>query len=348
MRSNWQLIWHRIWHWEYWSLEAIYYPLFPAWLFFSIKARSFFFFSAANPSIKNGGMAMESKMDIYKLMPDDMRPNTLLIVKGTEVGQILKDLKRLGIKFPFIVKPDIGMKAFGVDKIESVQSLQAYLKKTPTDFLIQEFIPYPNEIGIFYARHPERSKGSITGMVRKEFLSITGDGKSTILELIKKNPRSHLQLETLKKQFGTTIDTVLTENENFILVPYGSHTRGAKFTDETHRATTALNELIESICSRIPGFYYGRLDILFNSFEELNQGINYKVIEINGAGSEATHIYDPRHTILFAWKEIIRHWKILYEISSANRKKGYRYLSFKEGTEMLRANSELEARLKTI
>ena len=348
MSSKWKLWWHKITNWEYWSLEAIYYPLFPAWLFFSLKARSFFFFNAANPSIKNGGMAMESKMDIYQLMPASTRPETLLIKKNDAWSQIKSTLERSSLHYPFIVKPDIGMKAFGVAKIESEDQLRLYLDRTPHDFLIQEFIPFRNEIGVFYARHPEEDKGKITGLVRKDFLKVIGDGNSSILDLIKQNPRSHMQLDKLNKLYGQELDRILDQSEEFVLVPFGSHTRGAKFTDVTYQASPELLDLIDSICSRVPGFYYGRLDILYNSWDELCSGKNFKIIEINGAGSEATHIYDPNHSIIFAWKEIIRHWDILYRISMANRKKGYRYLSFKEGTAMLKANSKLEAQLKTI
>ena len=348
MISSWKLRWHKIINWEYWSLEAIYYPLFPAWLFFSLKARSFFFFNAANPSIKNGGMAMESKMDIYQLMPENTRPETLLIKKNEAWSDVITSLKNSQISYPFIAKPDIGMKAFGVVKISCEDQLKDYLAKTPHDFLIQEFIPYRNEVGVFYTRHPEEAIGTITGLVRKDFLKVVGDGKSTILELIRQNPRSHLQLEKLSKEYGAQLNKVLQHSEEFVLVPFVSHTRGAKFTDVTHQSTPELLELINSICSKVPGFYYGRLDILYHTWDDLCAGKNYKIIEINGAGSEATHIYDPSHSIFFAWKEIIRHWSILYSISMANRKKGFRYLSFKEGTAMLKANSKLEAQLRTI
>ena len=103
MSSDWKLRWHRIINWEYWSLEAIYNPLFPAWLYFSLKARSFFFFNAANPSIKNGGMAMESKMDIYQLMHAKNRPETLLVKKDESWTEIKSSLDYSSITYPFIV-----------------------------------------------------------------------------------------------------------------------------------------------------------------------------------------------------------------------------------------------------
>ncbi len=348
MSLSWKLKWHKLLHWEYWSLQAIYYPLFPVWLFYSIKARSFFFFNAANPSITNGGMAMESKMDIYKLVPDHLFPRTILIRKAYNWEAAYTAFIKSQIAYPLIVKPDIGMKAFGVEKIHSLEELKIYFQQSPHDFLIQEFVPYKQEIGVFYSRHPEKDKGRITGLVRKEFLSVTGDGTRSIAQLITANPRSHLQFNSLQKKYGIRLNDILPKDEELILVPFGSHTRGARFIDETYLLNPALLQLIDHICQRIPGFYYGRLDILFNSWEELCQGKNFKIIEVNGAGSEATHIYDPRHSIFFAWKEISRHWKILYEISQANRKKGHTYLSWSEGTAMLRENSKLESQLKAL
>ncbi|MEM9000778.1 MAG: D-alanine--D-alanine ligase [Bacteroidota bacterium] len=346
--SNLRLKWHKLWHWEYWPLRAVYYPLFPVWLFFSVKARSFFFFNAANPSMKNGGMAMESKMDIYKIIPSQHIPKTVFIPKGASLQEILGKKDEVCINFPFIVKPNIGMKSFGVAKIYNEEALCQYLKRASTDLLIQELITYPNEVGVFYVRKPEQGKGSITGIVSKEFLTVSGDGKSSVLQLIKKNPRSHLQLVVLKKRWGVALERVLAKDEKFVLVPYGSHTRGAKFVDRTGDCNARLVKTIDAICSQIPEFYYGRLDILYHSFEELSQGKNFKIIEVNGAGSEATHIYDPKHSLFFAWKEITRHWNLLCDISISNHKKGHPYLSFKDGRAMLKANDALEAQLKLI
>ncbi len=88
------------------------------------------------------------------------------------------------------------------------------------------------------------------------------------------------------------------------------------------------------------GFYYGRLDIRFNSFEELGNNKNWSIIELNGAGSEPTHIYDPKHSLIFAWKEIIRHWQILYSISMQNKIKGFQFLKYKDGMAMFKKNLE--------
>ncbi|MBO0322668.1 D-alanine--D-alanine ligase [Muricauda sp. CAU 1633] len=346
--SVWKLKWHKLTHWEYWPLWAIYYPLFPVWLYYSIKARSFFFFNAANPSMKHGGMAMVSKMEIYNMIPQQYIPKTVFIAKDETSENALERILGSNIEFPFIAKPDIGIKAFGVDKIHTKAEFKSYLLRTPSHFLVQELIPFTKELGIFYVRKPGADKGKITGMVSKEFLSVIGDGKSTIEQLIKKNPRSHLQLKALDQKLGDELNIVLTKGEKFVLVPFGSHTRGARFVDITHKLNADLEQVIDAICSQMNEFHYGRLDVLYNSFEELCEGKNFCVIEINGAGGEATHIYDPKHSLFFAWREITKHWGFMNEVSILNHKKGHSYLSFRGGRAMLREHHALEAQIRLV
>lgn len=341
-----KLIWHRITHWEYWPFWLIYYPLFPVWLFYSLKARSIFFFNAANPAMKNGGMAMESKMEIYKMIPHQFIPQTVFIPKDQSPEWALERVLASGIGFPFIAKPDIGMKAFGVEKIHNKNEFRDYVLWSPSNFLVQELIPYQKEVGIFYVRKPGEELGKVTGVVSKEFLSVIGDGESTLLQLIRQNPRSHLQLNALKKKFGERLNNVLEEGEEFILVPYGSHTRGAKFVDVSHRINEDLVQTVNSICSEMEGFHYGRLDVLYNTFEDLCLGKNFSVIEINGAGGEATHIYDPKHSLLWAWREVTRHWGMMNEVSMLNHEKGHPYLSFRDGRAMLKENGALQEQLR--
>ncbi|HEV8507718.1 MAG TPA: hypothetical protein VGQ53_20045, partial [Chitinophagaceae bacterium] len=65
----------------------------------------------------------------------------------------------------------------------------------------------------------------------------------------------------------------------------------------------------------------------------------FSIIEINGAGSEPTHMYDPNHSIFFAWKEIIRHWNLLWKISFINHHRHkLPYMKTRSGLEMFRQN----------
>lgn len=282
---------------------------------------------------------MESKKEIYDLIPPQFYPNTIFFHKGTPVNIVLQQVAQQNLQFPLIGKPDIGMRGMGVKKLHNQGDLIAYIQQSKVNFLIQEFIPFENEVGIFYYRFPNKEKGQISGVVKKEFLSILGDGQSSILELLKKNNRYVLQIPALSKAYGSKLQEVLPEGKETILVPYGNHARGAKFVNISHLVDEQLTETIHSICCQVNGFYYGRMDIRFNTWEELKQGKNFSIIEINGAGSEPTHIYDPKHSIFFAWKEIIRHLKILYTISKLNRQHAQvPYLSFTSGIRMFREN----------
>lgn len=293
-------------------------------------------------------MAMESKKEIYDIIPLKYIPKTILIKKNPSLDQIMALLTSAEIEFPLIVKPDVGMKAFGVQKVQDAAALSTYAKKCPQDFLIQELIQYPKEIGLFYVRFPNSKNGEITGIVAKEFLTITGNGKETVAELITHDPRSALQKKSLQKMHQAIWNDVLPMEKSIELVPFGSHTRGAKFLDISHEINDELSEMINGICTQISGFYFGRLDIRYTSLKDLSEGKKFSIIEINGAGSEPTHIYDPKHSLLFAWKEIYRHWNMLFKISRYNNQKGHPYMSYREGTAMLKANSAMEAQLKLI
>ena len=337
---------HKITNWEYWSTFTIYLPLLPVWLYCAYKARTLLFFHGANPSIKYGGMAMESKKEIYDLIPESWIPKTVFASSETSFQEILSELKSQTINFPIIVKPNIGLKGLGVAELKDSDELENYQNHNDCDFLIQEKIKYQNEVGIFYHRFPDEKTGKITGMVKKEFLSVTGNGKKTLRELVMENPRSAFQIKAIEQKMGSEMNKIVPENEEIILIPFGSHTRGAKFVDISSEVTENLAQKIDEICTKVSGFYFGRLDVMFENLELLKNGENFKIIEINGAKSEPTHMYDPKHSLFFAWKEIAKHWKIMAEISRKNHEKGFPYLDIKEGFSALKNNLIIEKKLR--
>ena len=351
--SWWQRILHRpffirLLHWEYWSFHAVYLWVYPVWFFLCARSRSFFFFSASNPSIENGGFLMESKKKIYDILPPALYPKTILVIPAESADQLIHKVRSGNFSYPLIAKPDIGGKGRGVKKIYSEQELVEYIKRFPFEMLVQEFVPYDEEIGVFYYRYPDQSEGNISGIVGKHFLAVKGDGKSTIEVLLRKEKRFILQLPSLTELLGDQLHKVLAKGEEKLLVPYGNHARGALFVDNTHWIDEKFVESINAICKQIPGFYFGRLDIRYRSLEKLKEGKEFSLIEVNGAGSEPTHMYDPRNSIFKAWKEIIRHWIILWRISEGNHQRGVKYLSRKEGVQMFRQAREYDRVLERL
>jgi hypothetical protein len=331
----------KLFHWEYWPFHVVYAPIYFYWFWLCLKARSFFFFNTSNPSIINGGFLMESKKAIYDIIPDAYYPATLFFKTGTSKDEVLDVIQRKQLKFPLVGKPNIGMQGLSVKKLETPKDVIEYTLDSKVDFLVQEFVPFKNEVGIFYYRYPNEKKGHISGIVSKEFLSVTGDGVSPIIDLLKQDKRYVLQLPVLKKTYGNQLMEVLNEGEEFVLVPYGNHVRGAKFVDASHLIDEQLTNSIDAVCQQVSGFYYGRMDVRYNTWEELRKGKNFSIIELNGAGSEPTHIYDPKHSIFFAWKEIIRHLNILWKISRINHKQMKKpYMKITAGLQMLKENKQ--------
>ncbi|MEI6264963.1 MAG: D-alanine--D-alanine ligase [Sphingobacteriia bacterium] len=329
----------KITHWEYWPFDVVYLPIYVYWAWLALKARSFFFFNTANPTIENGGFLMESKKKIYDQMEEGSYPKTTLINDLHSFNVCIQKIQSNEIVFPIIAKPDIGLRGLQVKKLNNIDDLLEYHAHSKVAYLLQEYINYPNEVGIFFYKMPGDSHGSISGIVGKEFLTVIGDGQSSIEELIIQNDRYFLQLDQLRNNYGKTLLTILPKNDLLTLVPYGNHARGAKFIDLTHLADPKLNNTINSICNKIPQFYFGRMDIKYNDWNELKEGKHFSIIELNGAGSDPTHIYDPKHSIFFAWKEIIKHLNILFKISRMNKERmQLNYMTTKEGMEMLKAN----------
>lgn len=282
----------------------------------------------------------ESKKEIYNIIPSQFYPKTELILEKTEFQKVVTQTEKAQINFPFIAKPDIGLRGSAVKKIQSVDELQNYHNKANFDYLIQDLIPYENEVGIFYVRFPNEEKGKITGIVAKEYLIVEGDGKSKTVDLIKANPRFELQLNALQREYGNQLNEVLKVGEKRNLVPYGNHARGAKFIDASDKISPQLTTVMNEVCLQIPEFYFGRLDIMYNNWNDFELGKNFSIVEVNGAASEPTHIYDPKHSIFFAWKELARHITYMYKISVANHQRGFPYLSHNEGMREYRLHLE--------
>jgi len=338
----------RIFNWEYWSFGMVYSWIFPVWFFLCLRARSLFFFSAANPTIQNGGFLGESKEAIYRLMPALLYPATVYFKAGDDSQKVLQRLACANLRPPLVGKPDIGGRGRGVKILRTEEDIICYAANTPVDFHIQELISFEHEAGIFYYRYPGEETGRLSGIVGKEFLTVRGDGIHSLRQLIQNTPRALLQMKSLETLYGGQLDAVLTKGEEKLLVPFGNHARGAKFLDHSPKIDEQLTAMIDGICRQIPGFYFGRLDIRYKDWEELKQGKNFSVIEVNGAGSEPTKNYEPKHQIFFAWKEVNRQWVILWRISRLNHREGHQYLSLGEGLKMFRDDRQHSKILATI
>jgi hypothetical protein len=330
----------RLFNWEYWPFNAVYVWTMPAWFYFCVRSRSLFFFTASNPCIENGGLIGESKKDIHQILPKNRFPATVHFTAGRPGTEVLASLEEQGLSLPLVGKPDIGGRGRGVKILRTPQDIIYYAEKATMDFHIQAYIDYPLEVGIFYYRYPNKEKGMLTGIVSKQFLTVKGNGRDSLLTLIRNDKRGIMYLSSLQNMHRENLDRIPSRDEEVMLSEFGNHARGSKFLDRSSWIDDELTDTIDRLSKEIDGFYFGRFDVRYNSLDELKKGEKFMIIELNGAGSEPTHMYDPEHSVFFAVKEIIRHWNIMARISKMNHDRGVPYPSFSEGRKIFRKDKE--------
>ncbi len=294
----------------------------------ALRSRHACFFTAANPGILAGGLGLESKFATLQNIPEALRPKSVLAPRGRDLALTIEDIRRAGINFPLIAKPDIGYRGFLVKKMDTPDQLRAYLSLYPIDFIIQEYLDYPEELGLLYYRLPHTDKGKISSLTLKDFLHVVGDGQSTVLELIENTPRALLQLEKLQETHWQVFKNVPVAGERIGLGVIGNHSKGTQFINGNRHIDAQLHATFDRIATQIPGFSYGRFDIKCTNLEDLKQGKNFKIIELNGVCSEPTHIYDQTLSTYFrAIGTIMWHWTIVRRVAAANHRSGVAYVS---------------------
>jgi membrane protein DedA with SNARE-associated domain len=303
----------RIWRWEFWPAWLFYLPLIPwiAWL--ALRHRSFMVITAANPGIPHGGIVGESKFNILSHLAG---PHVL-------PSRLVSSIEQLAdVQYPIVLKPNAGQRGAGVRIVGSRQQAVQYLAQNPGPVLAQEYHPGPFEAGIFYYRIPGEPRGRIFSITDKRFPVLVGDGVYTISELIWHHPRFRMQAATFFARHRDKLDAVLARGEELQLARAGNHCQGTMFRDGGHLITPELEAAIDSIARRFEGFSFGRFDVRYSDVEAFKAGKDFAVVELNGATSESTNLYDPDRSIFWAYRTLYSQWALLFEIASAARQDG--------------------------
>lgn len=319
----------RLRRWEFWPAWMFYPPVALYGLWLCLKYRSLTVATAANPGIFSGGFVGESKMETLRELMTTSPEFTAQaeLVCGASIEERLDSIQdicgRLGISYPFILKPDVGQRGVGVKLIRNETQALSYLKSTSAPILVQSYVEGPHEIGVFYYRFPHEPRGHIFAITEKLFPTVQGDGSSTIAELIWSDPRARYMADKYLARVSGRENETLAAGETLKLVEAGNHAQGCIFRDGMHFCTPALVEQIDALSQKIPGFYIGRYDLRYSDEGDLRNGKNFKIVELNGAASEATSIYDARNSLVDAYRILFRQWRLVFAIGDANCRRGY-------------------------
>lgn len=321
--------WKRMTRWEFWPPWIFYLPVVGYIVWLALRHRSLTVFTAANPAMPAGGFIGESKIDIL----DGLSRFKEHVARARLIESALTAEKRAerarafmaenSLDFPVVLKPNEGQRGSGVAVVRSTDEMEDYLRRSSGDTIIQEHVG-GFEFGVFYYRHPDEERGRIFSITEKRFPTVTGDGRSTLERLILADERAVSMARFYLSKHEGRLWEMPAEGERVQLVELGTHCRGAIFLDGQWVKTDSLDEVIDRISRSFEGFYYGRFDIRARSIEDFKEGKNFKVIELNGVTSEATHIYDPRNSLFDAYRVLFEQWRVAFEIGAANRSRGVR------------------------
>jgi predicted ATP-grasp superfamily ATP-dependent carboligase len=306
----------------------IYYFLYSA------RFRSFTFFSASNPAIDLGGMLDENKTDIYALLPSEYVPVTIKITPNSWKPEMLDEA---GLKFPLIVKPNIGFKGYKVKMVNDIKALHTFLsyQDESREWLIQEFIDLKREYSLLYWKYPDGNDCGISSLIEKIYPYVIGDGVHDLKTLLRRYANPFLDKEDLTKRFEHRWNEVPEDGGKIILDVIGNYSRGSKFLSLMECIDQPLIDATKIFFEDVEGMDFFRLDFKADSLEDYIDG-RFKILEINGAKSEPLHIYDPKFSFSERFNILKMHWKIMSDIVQYRKKNSnYRFPTTSYGLKSL-------------
>ncbi len=323
---------------EFWPGWLFYAPVVLFWIFNAIRYRSITLPALANPRIDAGGICGESKNDILDLAGPVARQWIARYAgfatsghnDGNDITRAEAAMAAAGLNYPVVAKPDMSCNGVGVRVVPDSAALACYLAEFPraTRLQLQELVTFEGEAGIFFIRRPGDVAGRITSVTLKFPPTVTGDGVSTIANLIAADARLHAVQNLLLPKLGAKAARVPAKGEAVRLVFVGNHCRGSTFKNGMDIVTPALTARINEIAADMPDLYFSRIDLRYDNLDDLRAGENFRIIEFNGSGSEATHIWDPAMTILEAYRTQFFHYGESFKIGHEIRKRGLRPTGF--------------------
>ncbi|MGB4859359.1 MAG: hypothetical protein WBP11_08530 [Dokdonella sp.] len=305
-------------------------PMVAQWLWLGTRYGSVTLPSSANPYITAGGLVGDTKSEYFNAMGPLGRSSVadFVMVQPHGAASLVSSLAAMhdaNLKFPIVAKPDLGWCGFGVRRIDDSGELQDYLDRYPHDaaLMLQQYLAEPGEAGLFYMRHPGQPAGKLLGILLRHYPQVVGDGASTIAQLIERDGRLQRTTQSDKHECSYEPDRVPMAGEIVRLSLIASTRVGGRYEDGSDHATPALTAAVDAIARDMPQFHAGRFDVRYATLDDLRRG-QFTIMEVNGAGSEAVHAWDPKYSIRDVYRIVFAKQRLLFALAAANRKRGHK------------------------
>jgi glutamate--cysteine ligase len=197
---------------------------------------------------------------------------------------------------PFVLKKYDGSRGHLVfpkvrDFAEGKRLIEAYFKKEKYILIEKRFE------GKEYRFLCSREK--VLGVIMRDPANVTGDGLSTIRQLIEKKNAGRRNISQIKidsviqahlNNQGLSLKSVLKEGERVYLRDNSNVSTGGDSTDLTEAVHPQLNAIAIAAIRSVPGLAYGGVDIMLSKDIALKPGRkSYAILEINSDPGITTH-----------------------------------------------------------
>jgi hypothetical protein len=102
-----------------------------------------------------------------------------------------------------------------------------------------------------------------------------------------------------------------------------SHRMGGRYHDRSDALTPQLEDAVDAIARGMPDFHVGRFDVRYATLDALGRG-EFKVLEINGAGSEAIEFFGEDVPFFASYRGVLGKNAMLFALGAQNRARGAR------------------------
>jgi hypothetical protein len=284
-----------------------------------------------NPDISGlSGMVGASKAHLNTKVNPIFRPKDALFNIGVTVEQMQRRIIEKKILFPIFIKPVKGERAAGVEFLRDKEALSHVIIDRKRSYIIEEAIMTHAEFCINVQRNLESNMFSVFSITERIIPKVTGDGLSSIRQLIPGLDLTDLQKQKIENALDSSfLNKVLERNISENVVRTASISYGTEYVklNLNPNQKKLLEHQINQMLLPADGFNIGRFDIKANNLQALLVG-DCKVVELNGIGGMPTHVYETHLSIEQKQNILDEYFELLQIFSRQQVSRGFKSIGF--------------------